>query len=76
MLSDKMFEYYNRIKVDVTGKEIRSISNNVYNLLNTMAEQDVKEEKLARDIHEFYDSTEYRIYLMLLVDHARKERGK
>ena len=71
-MTKEQFDYYNSIKVSVSGKEIRSISVNVYNMLKTLAEQDVNTGSKARLESEFYDNTEYRVYLLNLVDYARK----
>ena len=67
MTKEEMIKYYERIEVTVSGAEIREISKNAYNLLRTMACKDFTDNVL-RTRKEFLSDTEFRIYLMCIVD--------
>lgn len=73
MLDKKLFNYYNSIKVVVSGKDWLAVDDKRMRKLSDMASSDVKIGRKARDKKEFVNDSEYKIYLMELIQSAWNE---
>lgn len=69
-MDKKLFDYYTGIKVVVKGSDWLAVDTKRLTALDDMAVDDVKKGKKARNAAEFKNDSEYRIYLISLVQAA------
>lgn len=74
MIDKKLFDYYTGIKVVVKGKDWDAVDEKTMKKLSQMASNDVKIGRAARGKAEFKNESEYKIYLMELIQSAWNEK--
>ena len=74
-MTNEMYNYYSGIKVDITGKEMKSIPPDRFDFIEKLAYADVQAEKKLRPESEFKTNAEYKTYLLNMLDFAQKSKA-